>query len=136
MPSTCYHLYGAQEELALKLRESGDLRYQQGDVDQTERNMIATLAAELHTRSLQAREEMELASRRFAWACYAGEQVVPNDSSLAVLPLSLQDPDAFGSSSELFCQSGAGKEIAASDRTEQVLPGIFRWVMSVRKLLR
>ena len=34
---------------------------------------------------------MELASRRFAWACYAGEQVVPNDSSLAVLPLSLQD---------------------------------------------
>ena len=29
--------------------------------------------------------------RRFAWACYAGEQVVPNDSSLAVLPLSLQD---------------------------------------------
>lgn len=86
-----YHLYGAQEELALKLRESGDLRYQQGDIDQTERNMIATLAAELHTRSLQAREEMELASRRFAWACYAGEQVVPNDSSLAVLPLSLQD---------------------------------------------
>nr|WP_317308968.1 CusA/CzcA family heavy metal efflux RND transporter [Phocaeicola plebeius] len=86
-----YHLYGAQEELALKLRESGDLRYQQGDIDQTERNMIATLAAELHTRSLQAWEEMELASRRFAWACYAGEQVVPNDSSLAVLPLSLQD---------------------------------------------
>ena len=77
--------------MALKLRESGDLRYQQGDIDQTERNMIATLAAELHTRSLQAREEMELASRRFAWACYAGEQVVPNDSSLAVLPLSLQD---------------------------------------------
>ena len=62
--------------------------------------MIATLAADLHTRSLQAREEMELASRRFAWACYAGAPVVPNDSSLAVLPLSL-----------LFCQPGAGKEI-------------------------
>ena len=86
-----YRLYGEQEELALKLRESGELRYQQGDIDQTQRNMIATLAADLHTRSLQAREEMELASRRFAWACYAGAPVVPNDSSLAVLPLSVQD---------------------------------------------
>ncbi|WP_299168638.1 CusA/CzcA family heavy metal efflux RND transporter [uncultured Bacteroides sp.] len=86
-----YRLYGEQEELALKLRESGELRYQQGDIDQTQRNMIATLAADLHTRSLQAREEVELASRRFAWACYADAPVVPNDSSLAVLPLSLQD---------------------------------------------
>lgn len=86
-----YRLYGEQEELALKLRESGELRYQQGDIDQTQRNMIATLAADLHTRSLQAREEMELASRRFAWACYSDSPVVPNDSSLAVLPLSVQD---------------------------------------------
>lgn len=86
-----YRLYSEQEELALKLKESGELRFQQGDIDQTERSMIATLAADLHTRILQAREEMELASRRFAWACYASTPVVPNDSSLAVLPLSLQD---------------------------------------------
>ena len=86
-----YRLYGEQEELALKLKESGELRFQQGDIDQTERSMIAALAADLHTRILQAREEMELASRRFAWACYADSPVVPNDSSLAVLPLSMQD---------------------------------------------
>lgn len=86
-----YRLYGEQEELALKLKESGDMRFEQGDIDRTERNMIATLAADLHTRILQAREEMELASRRFAWACYADSPVIPNDSSLAVLPLSLQD---------------------------------------------
>ena len=86
-----YCLYNEQEELALKLKESGELRFQQGDIDQTERSMIAALAADLHTRILQAREEMELASRRFAWACYADSPVVPNDSSLAVLPLSLQD---------------------------------------------
>lgn len=86
-----YRLYGEQEELALKLKESGELRFQQGDIDQTERSMIAALAADLHTRILQAREEMELASRRFAWACYADSPVVPNDSSLAVLPLSVQD---------------------------------------------
>lgn len=86
-----YRLYSEQEELALKLKESGELRFQQGDIDQTERSMIATLAADLHTRILQAREEMELASRRFAWACYADSPVIPNDSSLAVLPLSVQD---------------------------------------------
>lgn len=86
-----YRLYGEQEELALKLKESGDMRFEQGDIDQTERSMIAALAADLHTRILQAREEMELASRRFAWACYADSPVVPNDSSLAVLPLSVQD---------------------------------------------
>lgn len=86
-----YRLYGEQEELALKLKESGDMRFEQGDIDQTERSMIAALAADLHTRILQAREEMELASRRFSWACYADSPVVPNDSSLAVLPLSVQD---------------------------------------------
>ena len=86
-----YRLYGEQEALALKLKESGDMRFEQGDIDRTERNMIAALAADLHTRILQAKEEMELASRRFAWACYADSPVVPNDSSLAVLPLSLQD---------------------------------------------
>lgn len=86
-----YRLYSEQEALALKLKESGDMRFEQGDIDRTERNMIAALAADLHTRILQAQEEMELASRRFAWACYADSPVVPNDSSLAVLPLSLQD---------------------------------------------
>lgn len=86
-----YRLYSEQEALALKLKESGDMRFEQGDIDRTERNMIAALAADLHTRILQAQEEMELASRRFAWTCYADSPVVPNDSSLAVLPLSLQD---------------------------------------------
>ena len=86
-----YRLYSEQGALALKLKESGDMRFEQGDIDRTERNMIAALAADLHTRILQAKEEMELASRRFAWACYADSPVVPNDSSLAVLPLSLQD---------------------------------------------
>ena len=86
-----YRLYSEQEALALKLKESGDMRFEQGDIDRTERNMIAALAADLHTRILQAKEEMELASRRFSWACYADSPVVPNDSSLAVLPLSVQD---------------------------------------------
>lgn len=84
-----YHLrslYEGQEKLAEQLRESGDLRYRQGDIDLTERNMIATLASGIHTRWLQACEEVELAGKRFAWACYAGSPVVPGDTALTVLP--------------------------------------------------
>ena len=84
-----YHLrslYEGQEKLAEQLRESGDLRYRQGDIDLTERNMIATLASGIHTRWIQACEEVELAGKRFAWACYAGSPVVPGDTALTVLP--------------------------------------------------
>lgn len=78
-------LYQEQEELAGKLRETGDLRLEQGDIDPVERSMIATMAADLHTRYLQAREELELALRRFSWACYADVQIQPADSTLALL---------------------------------------------------
>ena len=80
-----FRLYDEQEALAVKLRESGELRYQQGDIDLAERHMIATIAADLHTRWLQAREELSIASRRFAWACYAPEAIIPADTTLAVM---------------------------------------------------
>ena len=48
--------------------------------------MIATLASGIHTRWIQACEEVELAGKRFAWACYAGSPVVPGDTALTVLP--------------------------------------------------
>ena len=81
-----YQLYGEQKELAEKLQASGDLRYQQGDIDLAERNMIASTAADIHTRWLQAGEELRLAEKRFGWACYAGEDILPQDSVLAILP--------------------------------------------------
>ena len=81
-----YLLYNEQEDLAGILRSSGELRYQQGDIDLSERNMITTMASDLHTRWLQAKDEVQLAARRFAWACYADSAVVPQDTSLSVLP--------------------------------------------------
>lgn len=82
-----YKLYEEQESLAAKLRESGNLRYQQGDIDQTERSMIATMAAGLHSDWIQAREELSLAIRRFSWACYAGMDIMPDNDVLSILPL-------------------------------------------------
>lgn len=83
-------LYGEQMELAEKLQESGELRYEQGDIDLAERNMIASTAADIHTRWLQSAEALRLAEKRFRWVCYSDENIVPSDSSLSVLPLSIQ----------------------------------------------
>ena len=48
--------------------------------------MATTLAADLRTRLMQAEEELQLAVRRFTWACYADSPIVPADSTLALLP--------------------------------------------------
>ena len=45
-----------------------------------------SVASDLHTRWLQAKDEVRLAARRFAWACYADSAIVPQDTSLSVLP--------------------------------------------------
>ncbi|WP_455638667.1 CusA/CzcA family heavy metal efflux RND transporter [Parabacteroides sp.] len=79
-------LYREQNELATRLQQAGQLRYEQGDITLLERNMATTLAADLCTRLMQAEEELQLAVRRFAWACYADRPIVPADSSLALFP--------------------------------------------------
>lgn len=75
-------LYERQEELAGKLLESGELRYLQGDIDKAEKNMISAMAADLHTRKIQADEEYILAARRFVWSCYSDTLIVPADTAL------------------------------------------------------
>ena len=85
-----YHidaLYRGQKELAERLRNSGEQRYQQGDIDLAERNMITALATDLHTRWMEASEELNLAERRFAWTCYSDEALLPADTSLAVMQI-------------------------------------------------
>lgn len=82
-----YHiceLYKEQKALAEQLNRTGELRYQQGDINLLERNTIKTMAADLHTRQMKAEEELKLASKRFIWACYAGEAIVPEDTTLNV----------------------------------------------------
>lgn len=85
-----YHidaLYRGQKALAERLRNSGEQRYQQGDIDLAERNMITALATDLHTRWMEASEELNLAERRFAWTCYSDEALLPADTSLAVMQI-------------------------------------------------
>lgn len=74
-------LYQHEEATAEQLRKAGELRLQQGDIDRLERDMINTLAADLHTRRLQAQEELQLATRRFRWSCYAPEPLIPADTT-------------------------------------------------------
>lgn len=76
------NLYDSQEELAKKLRESAELRYEQGDIDLAEKNMISTTASDIHTRWIRANEELKLAIKRFAWVCYSKESIIPDSSSL------------------------------------------------------
>ena len=51
--------------------------------------MISTLAADLHTRWIQAKEELSLAGRRFAWSCYADEPILPADTTTTCFPVPL-----------------------------------------------
>lgn len=82
-----YALYREQNELAAQLSRTGELRYQQGDINLLERNTISAMAVDLYTRQMKAEEELKLAARRFAWACYAGEEVVPADTVLNLFPV-------------------------------------------------
>ncbi len=73
-----------QEKEALKMAQIGEVRLEQGDINQLEYRMIKTIAAELHTQSEQASDDLLLAMRRFSWACYA-DGVIPADSTLKPL---------------------------------------------------
>lgn len=79
-------LYREQNDWATRLQQAGQLRYEQGDITLLERNMAATLAADLRTRLMQAEEELQLASRRFTWACYANRLVTPANTALVLFP--------------------------------------------------
>ena len=81
-----YALYASQDELAAKLKQSGELRYLQGDIDLAEKNMIAAMAANIHTLVLQWREELALAGKRFKWACYSDKDIIPT----------VEDADEYG----------------------------------------
>lgn len=80
-------LYNGQKELAERLKNSGEERYLQGDIDLAERNMITAMAADLYTRWMEASEELTLAGRRFAWTCYSDQPLLPADTTLTVMQM-------------------------------------------------
>ena len=79
-------LYKEQIEWAGRLRKASQLRYEQGDITLLERNMSSTLVADLQTRLSQAEEELQLATRRFAWTCYSDSPLLPMDTTLVLFP--------------------------------------------------
>ncbi len=80
-------LYNGQKELAEQLRNSGEQRYLQGDIDLAERNMITALAADLNTRWMETAGDLTLAERRFVWTCYSDRPLVPADTTLSVMQM-------------------------------------------------
>lgn len=60
---SAYDLYNEQEEIANKLKASAELRYEQGDIDKVQKDMISTMAANIHASALQWREEVALAEK-------------------------------------------------------------------------
>lgn len=76
-----------QDSLGSRLRKSGEVRLLQGYIDQLEYRMMATMASEAHTKVLQATDDVRLAAKRFAWACFSSDAVEPADSRLAMMSL-------------------------------------------------
>ena len=70
-------MYRNQEELAIQLKDIANIRYEQGEITLLEKSMMTTLAAELHNKQFQAKQEEELALQRFRWTCYADAAIAP-----------------------------------------------------------
>ena len=79
-------LSNEQKREAGRLLAIAEIRLQQGDINKLEYLMIKTSAATLQAESQQADDDLALATRRFAWTCFAEGSVVPSDTSLAPRP--------------------------------------------------
>lgn len=77
-------MYRDQDKMANELQRIGDLRYKQGEITLLEKNMMSTMAADLHNRLFQAQEEQKMAVQRFRWSCYADSPIIPSDSTLSM----------------------------------------------------
>lgn len=110
-------IYRDQNRMAEKLLRSGELRYAQGDITQLERNMTATLAADMKNKLFQAQEEHKVAAARLSWACYADMPLVPADT----LPVQWPFPEIAGGLAESYSNyfNGLAEESAARARIEK-----------------
>lgn len=77
-------MYRDQDKMAENLQRIGELRYQQGEITLLEKNMMITVATELHNRLFQAEEEVKIALARLQWSCYSDNPVLPADSTLSL----------------------------------------------------
>ena len=99
-------LYNDQNQWAEELQRIGELRYQQGEITLLEKNMAATMAADLKNRLFQSQEEEKLALARLNWACYAGQPIVPADTALVQFPADIETPTYSEAHLKYFSESG------------------------------
>lgn len=84
-------MYRDQDKMAEELQRIGELRYQQGEITLLEKNMMTTMAADLHNRRFQAQEEEKMALARFQWSCYSNQPIVPADSTLSLFYIGISN---------------------------------------------
>ena len=101
-------LYNDQNQWAEELQRIGELRYQQGEITLLEKNMAATMAADVKNRLFQSQEEEKLALARLNWACYAGQPIVPADTALVQFPADIETP-TYSEAHLKYFQSQAGE---------------------------
>ena len=101
-------LYNDQNQWAEELQRIGELRYQQGEITLLEKNMAATMAADLKNRLFQSQEEEKLALARLNWACYAGQPIVPADTALVQFSADIETP-TYSEAHLKYFQSQAGE---------------------------
>ena len=86
-------LYTDQDKMATELQRITQLRHEQGEITLLEKNMMNTLAADLHNRLFQAQEEVKVALSRLRWSCYADEPIVPEDSTQTFFLIDTAQPN-------------------------------------------
>lgn len=79
--------------------------------------MMTTIAADLHNRWFQAKEEEKWHWHRFQWSCYSNDPIVPVDSTLSLFYTGISDGNLSGAHTAYF-QSQAD-EAKAMLRVEQ-----------------
>ena len=95
-------MYRDQDKMAEELQRIGELRYQQGEITLLEKNMMTTIAADLHNRWFQAKEEEKMALARFQWSCYSNDPIVPVDSTLSLFYTGISDGSLSGAHTAYF----------------------------------
>ena len=95
-------MYRDQDKMAEELQRIGELRYQQGEITLLEKNMMTTIAADLHNRWFQAKEEEKMALARFQWSCYSNDPIVPVDSTLSLFYTGISDGNLSGAHTAYF----------------------------------
>lgn len=139
-------LYNDQNQWAEELQRIGELRYQQGEITLLEKNMAATMAADLKNRLFQSQEEEKLALARLNWACYAGQPIVPADTALVQFLADIETP-TYSEAHLKYFQSQAGEakaqlnversrffpELSLGYVRQDILPlkGLNSWMVSV-----